>query len=102
LRDDKEGALQTFLELTEEDPTYGEAFNQASTVYFSLGQMDKSEIFAKRTICLIENHFFAMSGLGLVYRDTNRIAEADELYRKVLNLSPWSLVASKLNSESRK
>jgi tetratricopeptide (TPR) repeat protein len=96
LRGNREKALITFKDLLEDDPDYGEAWNKVSTCYFMLGDMQLSLEAAEKTMELIPNHFQVMNGMGLIQYETRRYKMAAELFRKSLQLDPWSPVSSRL------
>jgi len=94
----KEKALVTFQALIDDDPTYAEAWNKASTCYFMLGDMQSSLEAAEKTLELIPHHFQAMNGLGLIHFETRRYKLAAEAFRQSLRIDPWSPVSSRLAS----
>jgi tetratricopeptide (TPR) repeat protein len=91
-----EEALALFSEVVDEDPSYAEAWNRASTCEFMLGNLEASLAAAKRTVEIIPTHFQALNGMGLVYTDMKELPSAVENFRKGLELDPWSPVSSRL------
>lgn len=98
MRGNKERALTIFLELMQESPDYGEAWNKASTVHYMMGDMQSALETAERTLELIPNHFQAMNGLALVQYETRRYKMAAQTFRQSLALDPWSPVSARLGA----
>lgn len=74
-------ALDIFDELVERDPDYAEAWNKRATLYFLMGELDKSRSDVMRTLELEPRHFGALSGLGqieLLSGDRDRALRAFE------------------------
>ena len=91
-----ERALSLFTCLIDEDPTYAEAWNKASTCEFMLGNLDASLAAAQKTLELIPGHYQAQNGLGLVYFEKKDYQAAIDSFRKSLELDPWSPVSARL------
>lgn len=91
-----EHALSHFTELIDEDPTYAEAWNKASTCEFMLGNMEASLAAAQKTLECLPTHFQAQNGLGLVYFEKKELPSAVECFRKSVELDPWSPVSARL------
>jgi tetratricopeptide (TPR) repeat protein len=93
-----EEALALFTELVDEDPSYAEAWNRASTCEFMLGNLEASLAAAKQTVDILPTHFQALNGMGLVYTEMKELPSAVENFRKGLEIDPWSPVSSRLSS----
>lgn len=93
-----EAALAIFTEIVDEDPSYAEAWNMASTCEFMLGNLEASLAAAKRTVEILPTHFQALNGMGLVYTDMKELPSAVESFRKGLEIDPWSPVSSRLSA----
>jgi tetratricopeptide (TPR) repeat protein len=90
-------ALSCFSELVDEDPSYAEAWNKASTCEFMLGNMEASLAAARKTLECLPTHFQAQNGLGLVYYEKKDLPSAVECFHKSMDLDPWSPVSSRLS-----
>ena len=98
LQGNQEKARNTFQQLVLDDPTYGEAWNKASTCYFMLGDMQSSLDAVNEAIDLIPHHFQAMGGLGMIQYETRRYKLAAQSFRECLRLNPWSPVSVRLSA----
>jgi hemimethylated DNA binding protein len=90
-------ALEDFSEVLDDDPSYAEAWNKASTCEFMMGNMDASLAKAQKTIECLPTHFQALNGLGLVYYEKKEISSAIDCFRKSMDLDPWSPVSARLS-----
>merc|ERR1719464_375036 len=90
-------ALTIFGEVVNEDPSFAEGWNRASTCEFMFGNLDASMAAAQKTLEIIPNHFQAMNGLGLVYSEKRDLHHAKDYFRKSIELDPWAPVATRLS-----
>lgn len=91
-------ALSSFSELVDEDHSYAEAWNKASTCEFMLGNMDASLAAARRSLECLPTHFQAQNGLGLVYYEKKDIPAAVKCFHKSMEIDPWSPVSARLST----
>ena len=59
-------AISVFTEVIEMDPTWAEAWNKRATVYYMIGEFEKSQNDINKVLNLEERHFGALAGQGLV------------------------------------
>merc|ERR1712183_225423 len=90
-------ALNIFCEVVDEDPSFADGWNKASTCEFMFGNLDASMAAAQKTLEIIPTHFKAMNGLGLVYNEKQDLNHARDNFRKCIELDPWSLGATRLS-----
>ena len=90
-------ALKQFTEIVDNDPTYAEAWNKASTCEFMMGNMDASLAAAQKTVEALPSHFQAMNGLGLVHFEKKDIPSAVHCFRESIEIDPWSPVSARLS-----
>ena len=59
-------AILVFTEIIEMDPTWAEAWNKRATVYYMIGEFEKSQSDINKVLNLEKRHFGALAGQGLV------------------------------------
>ena len=59
-------AISVFTKVIEMDPTWAEAWNKRATVYYMIGEFEKSQNDIDRVLNLEKRHFGALAGQGLV------------------------------------
>ena len=89
-----EKGLAFFNDIIEIDPNFAEAWNKRATVYFLMGNFDKSMQDIRRTLILEPRHFGAISGLGLIFNALEQPENALSAYRRVLEIYPLSRSAA--------
>ena len=81
-------ALTTFNEVVRRRPAFAEGWNKRATIYFLLGEFDKSlqdcaEVFKRNP-----RHFGALSGAGQIHLLQGNLRRALELFRQALDVNP--------------
>ena len=84
-------AIRFFNNLIEEDPSFAEAWNKRATVYFMMGDFDKSMLDIIKTLELEPRHFGALDGMGLIFIHKGQYQEAIRVYDKMLEIFPFSI-----------
>ena len=87
-RKEFETALAMLNAVVEMDPDFSEGWNARATLHYIMGNYDDSIRDIDRTLALEPRHWGALSGLGMIYQDTEREKEAIEAYRRVLAANP--------------
>jgi len=64
-------SIDFFTRVIEKNPDFAEGWNKRATVYYILGQFDKSMIDINKTLLLEPRHFGAMDGMGLIFFNFN-------------------------------
>ena len=59
-------AIEVFTEAIELDPNWAEAWNKRATVYYMIGEFEKSQNDIDKVLNLEKRHFGALAGQGLV------------------------------------
>jgi len=59
-------AISVFTEVIEMDPTWAEAWNKRATIYYMIGEFEKSQNDIDKVLNLEKRHFGALAGQGLV------------------------------------
>ena len=84
-------AVRFFNNLIEEDPNFAEAWNKRATVYFMMGDFDKSMNDIIKTLELEPRHFGALDGMGLIFIHQGQYQQAIDVYDKMLEIFPFSI-----------
>src|SRR6185312_3290890 len=81
-------ALQAFNRIVEKKPDFAEGWNRRATLYYLMGEYQKSLDDIGRTLKLEPRHFGAISGMGLVDIKLERMEDAAAAYRRYLAINP--------------
>ena len=84
-------AVRFFNSLIDEDPDFAEAWNKRATVYFMMGDFDKSMQDIIKTLELEPRHFGALDGMGLIFIHQGQYQQAIDVYDKMLEIFPFSI-----------
>ena len=81
-------ALDSFNYVTRIAPGYAEGWNKRATLFYIVGEFQRSAADVKQTLSLEPRHFGALSGLGMIYEKTNRYEAAIKAFRNALKVNP--------------
>ena len=81
-------AILVFTEVIEMDPTWAEAWNKRATVYYMVGEFEKSQSDINKVLNLEERHFGALAGQGLVNIQLKNYEKAILSYQMVEKIYP--------------
>lgn len=81
-------ALQAFNRIVEKKPDFAEGWNRRATLYYLMGEYQKSLDDIGRTLKLEPRHFGAISGMGLVDIKLERMEDAAKAYERYLAIDP--------------
>ena len=62
-----EKAIEIFSNVIDLDPNWAEAWNKRATVYYMIGEFEKSQADINKVLELESRHFGALAGQGLYY-----------------------------------
>lgn len=85
---DYPAAIDHLTALTEQAPDFAEGWNARATAYYLMGQYGPSIADIGHVLTLEPRHFGAISGLGMILRDTGHKAAARDAFRKSLAINP--------------
>ena len=81
-------AISVFTEVIEMDPTWAEAWNKRATVYYMIGEFEKSQNDIDKVLNLEKRHFGALAGQGLVNIQLKNYEKAILSYQMVEKIYP--------------
>ena len=73
-------AISIFTDAIELDPTWAEAWNKRATVFYMVGEFQKSQNDIDKVLVLEQRHFGALAGQGLVNIQLKNYEKAQEIY----------------------
>ena len=92
---DFKSALADYNRIVEKRPDFAEGWNRRATLYYVIGEYQKSLDDIARTLALEPRHFGALSGLGLVNLKLDRESDAAKAYERFLAIDPQNESAQK-------
>ena len=81
-------ALATFSEIVRRKPTFAEGWNKRATLYFMLGQFQKSLLDCDEVLKRNPLHFGALSGAGQIHLQLGNLRSALEYFRRAVDANP--------------
>ena len=88
-------ALDRFNLVIKKRPDFAEGWNRRATLYYLMGEYQKSLADIDRTLKLEPRHIGALSGLGLVDTQLDKLEAAAKAYERVLAISPQNTGAQR-------
>ena len=81
-------AIDIFTEAIELDPSWAEAWNKRATVFYMVGEFQKSQDDIDKVLELEERHFGALAGQGMVNIKLKNYDKAKRSYQKAQEIYP--------------
>ena len=81
-------AIEIFTDVIKMDPTWAEAWNKRATVYYMIGEFQKSQDDIDKVLELEKRHFGALAGQGLVNIQLKNYEKAILSYKKAQEIYP--------------
>ena len=81
-------AIEVFSEAIDLDPSWAEAWNKRATVYYMIGEFQKSQDDIDKVLELEKRHFGALAGQGLVNIQLKNYEKAILSYKKAQEIYP--------------
>jgi tetratricopeptide (TPR) repeat protein len=81
-------AVETFTRIIERRPDFAEGWNKRATVYYLLGEYQKSLADCDEVIKRNPYHFGALSGYGMIYVQLDQPARALDFFQRALGVNP--------------
>jgi tetratricopeptide (TPR) repeat protein len=83
-------SLRQFTTVINLDQNFSEGWNKRATVYYMMGDFDKSVQDIERTLALEPRHYGAISGLALIFDATKNLGGALKAWQQVLEFTPYN------------
>ncbi|HYB71608.1 MAG TPA: tetratricopeptide repeat protein [Candidatus Bathyarchaeia archaeon] len=87
-RGDGPGAVETFTKAIQRKPDFAEAWNKRATVYFLMGEDEKSLRDCDEVIKRNPDHFGVLAGYGQIYTRLDQPERALSYFRRALRINP--------------
>ena len=81
-------AISIFTDAIKIDPTWAEAWNKRATVFYMVGEFQKSQNDIDKVLALEQRHFGALAGQGLVNIQLKNYDKAIKSYEKAQEIYP--------------
>lgn len=81
-------AINVFSEAIELDPSWAEAWNKRATVFYMIGEFEKSQKDIDHVLKLEKRHFGALAGQGLVNIKLKNYEKAIQSYKNAMEIYP--------------
>ena len=81
-------AVTHFSRVIESAPHFAEAWNRRATTFFMLGDFEASLADIQQTLALEPRHFGALSGLSMIFENTEQFDRAIQAELLLLDLMP--------------
>jgi len=85
---DGPGAIETFTKVIQRKPDFAEAWNKRATVYFFMGDDEKSLRDCDEVMKRNPEHFGALAGYGQIYLRLDQPERALTYFRRALRINP--------------
>ena len=87
-RQDLVAADATFTRLIDEAPAFAEGWNKRATIYYLVGEYEKSLRDCDEVMKRNPNHFGALSGYGQIYLQLDKPELALDYFQRALKVNP--------------
>ena len=81
-------AIETFTQIIRQKPDFAEGWNKRATVYFLMGDYEKSLTDCDEVMKRNPHHFGALAGYGQIYLRLNQPERALDYFQRALTVNP--------------
>ncbi|HWU39569.1 MAG TPA: tetratricopeptide repeat protein [Candidatus Acidoferrum sp.] len=85
---DFDEAIETFSQIIQKKPDFAEGWNKRATLYYLVGEYEKSVADCEEVIRRNPAHFGALSGFGLNYLQLGKPEQALDYFQRALAVNP--------------
>jgi tetratricopeptide (TPR) repeat protein len=83
-----EGAIDTFTAIIRKKPDFAEGWNKRATIYFLVGEYEKSLADCAEVVKRNPDHFGVLSGYGQIYVQLDQPERALDYFQRALKVNP--------------
>jgi len=83
-----DAAVETFTRIIQQRPDFAEGWNKRATVYYLMGEYEKSLQDCDEVMKRNPNHFGALSGYGLIHTQLGNPERALDYFERALRINP--------------
>jgi tetratricopeptide (TPR) repeat protein len=83
-----EGAIDTFSAIIKKRPDFAEGWNKRATIYFLIGEYEKSLADCAEVVKRNPDHFGVLSGYGQIYVQLDQPERALDYFQRALKVNP--------------
>ncbi len=81
-------AIETFTRIIERKPEFAEGWNKRATIYFLIGEYDKSLRDCEEVVKRNPQHFGVLAGYGQIYLQLDQPERALDYFQRALKVNP--------------
>lgn len=85
---DTESAIKTFTLIIQKKPDFAEGWNKRATLYYLIGEYEKSLADCREVIKRNPLHFGVLSGFGMIYLQLDKPEQALDYFQRALAVNP--------------
>jgi tetratricopeptide (TPR) repeat protein len=85
---DAPAAIQTFTTIIQKKPDFAEGWNKRATIYYLVGEYERSLRDCDEVMKRNPNHWGALAGYGQIYLALDKPERALEYFQKALTVNP--------------
>ena len=102
----RDGAIDTFSAIITKKPDFAEGWNKRATVYYLIGEYEKSLADCDEVVKRNPYHFGALSGYGQIYMQLDQPERALDYFERALDVNPnlrqVEVASSELRADHRR
>ncbi len=83
-----EAAIETFSTIIQKKPDFAEGWNKRATIYFLVGEYEKSLADCGEVVKRNPEHFGVLSGYGQIYLQLDQPERALDYFQRALTVNP--------------
>ncbi len=85
---DAESAIKTFTLIIQKKPDFAEGWNKRATLYYLIGEYEKSLADCREVVKRNPLHFGVLSGFGMIYLQLDKPEQALDYFQRALAVNP--------------